>query len=583
MTEQQEPTTTRALTVKEQSGNLEQFLLRRKANIEAAMSAMAVKYMNPDDLVRLLKVALMRTPKLLECTPFSVLNALMEAGESGLDPSGKGGLGFLVPLKIKGTMTCCFWPGYKGLQLNLLRSKAVEAVDAGVVLKGDDVDYSLGSAPFINHTPSEAGLRSPTEQWEAIRFAYAWARLPGGHLKVVIVQKGDLERIKATSKASGPETPWQAWPIRQCRKTAIKRLANELPLEPGSAIVTAVEADTRTELGAFRGDLSVDETVIDLGVAREPDRGERLAEELRGEDKGKDEGEAARMAAAAEARPAPVRKPAASNLRGQLQRECQQHGWSTPCTKAVLSLWDGQHLAAPTTACLCEFIEANPPSLVLGIESWGQHVYDEIKAALGVAYDPDVAAATAAQARAQQEPPPAVVAAAPPEKEGPTLRPRCLVPVFDRVPPLMLNDLPVYYLAYDGIHTEPEEQIVWDLSRQQYRCTCANWSPIDACVHTKKLRPPIGPAPVEEKPEPEPPPLQAAPEGLDFGVQVTATPVHINDENWQVAIVHSSAGLPLGAIYEDRSNGTVQCYCGEADCAHVERYFRILDEKEGSV
>ena len=56
-----------------------------------------------------------RTPKLLECTPETLLNSCMTMASLKLMPSGVSGEAFVLPYKNKGVMEAQFQLGYQGL------------------------------------------------------------------------------------------------------------------------------------------------------------------------------------------------------------------------------------------------------------------------------------------------------------------------------------------------------------------------------------------------------------------------------------------------------------------------------------
>jgi len=127
-----------------------------KALLEASRAAVASRLLRHLTADRILKVALTainKTPKLLQCSRESLVAAVMQAAELGLEPGGALGEGYLVPYnnKIKmpdgsekWVMQCQFIPGYRGL-IKLARNSAdISTIYAEAVYRGDKFDVDMG-------------------------------------------------------------------------------------------------------------------------------------------------------------------------------------------------------------------------------------------------------------------------------------------------------------------------------------------------------------------------------------------------------------------------------------------------------
>lgn len=173
------------------------------------------------------KVALARTPKLLECDQMSVFDALTTCAQLGLSPSGRLGSAYLIPFNGK----CTLVVGYKGLVDLAYRSGDVVGFGAQVVYEEDDFSYSEGFGLTIHqHVRCEESNPGP------LRYVYAWATMRGGYTVSVLMLKREVEAIKARApgakKAGGP---WDTDPAEMWKKTALRRLIKLLPLSPQKA------------------------------------------------------------------------------------------------------------------------------------------------------------------------------------------------------------------------------------------------------------------------------------------------------------------------------------------------------------
>lgn len=179
---------------------------------------------SPQRLLRTVVVSCERTPKLLECSPQSIMNAATTAAVLGLECDGVTGQGFLVP--YGGVAT--FQVGYKGY--NTLAARAGYTINGGVVREGDEFDYQEGTGGFVRHKKL---LGSPLRR--RIIAAWATAESIGRPNIVVVMPIEEVELIKAKSAgAKKKDSPWNdlngpGYPA-MVEKTAKRRLARSMPL-----------------------------------------------------------------------------------------------------------------------------------------------------------------------------------------------------------------------------------------------------------------------------------------------------------------------------------------------------------------
>jgi recombination protein RecT len=234
--------------------------------VKAKLAEAVHKFMSPDDMVRLGLMAVSRNPKLLQCSPQSMLRALIEAADVRIRPLGTNGRGYLIPRKNKNTghLEACFDPGYRGLIDIAKRGGDVVEIDAYPVYKADEFHYQLGDAPSVRHVPNiTAEDRGP------IVAAYAVAHYADGRKQIEVVPAKDLQKIRDTSPAK-EGGPWKSWEEEMARKSAVRRLCKYLPADD-PALETALElanevdkpepalphGDTRELENALMGDVVV--------------------------------------------------------------------------------------------------------------------------------------------------------------------------------------------------------------------------------------------------------------------------------------------------------------------------------------
>jgi recombination protein RecT len=210
------------------------------------------KHLSVDRLTRIAIAACSKEPKLLQCKPMSVLNAVMQAAQLGLEPGGPLGDGYLVPYKDE----CTFIPGYRGLISLARRSGQIVSIEAHVVYVKDRFKCRFGIDSMLEHEPDWS------EDPGKMMAAYAVAKLRDGGVQVEVMTLAQIEKIRQRSPASRSDrSPWSNPDdyFEMARKTVVRRLCKYLPL--------SVEMKTALELGD-RGDAGEDTgSIIDLPPA----------------------------------------------------------------------------------------------------------------------------------------------------------------------------------------------------------------------------------------------------------------------------------------------------------------------------
>ena len=239
---------TKAMTPAQTSATIADIISRNEDKfLEVMPSAMTKE--------RLLRVAtnlVTKTPKLLECTPQSLLGAMMQSAMLGIELGDSLGLAYLIPYSTKrGVCEAQFQLGYRGLIELALRSPQVLAIRAQTVWTWDEYEYVEGTAPnarivHIRRPPPGSGAIPSSEDCVA---AYAVGTLVGNAETPVWLWRDEIE-LRRSSSRSGQDGPWFTHYGAMARKTAIRELSKFLPLT----------ADVR--------DVVNREQMVEVGVAR---------------------------------------------------------------------------------------------------------------------------------------------------------------------------------------------------------------------------------------------------------------------------------------------------------------------------
>ncbi len=182
---------------------------------------------------------------LQNCTPASVVNAVLMAADLGLDPSGRLGSAWLVPYKSE----CQLIPGYRGLIDLAVRSGFVRSVNAWVVHEKDSFSPINGKTP--RHIPY---LPKSGEDMEPGPVYAAWCRYKtrDGGDESVIMSLRELWAIRDRSAGyrsaiqyGKKDNPWLTDPEEQFKKTVVRRAMKMAPLNPTGALNESMERYTK--------------------------------------------------------------------------------------------------------------------------------------------------------------------------------------------------------------------------------------------------------------------------------------------------------------------------------------------------
>ena len=189
-----------------------------------AMKQALPKHMDVNRMTRLATTVFRTTPQLREADIGSVLGAIMQAAQLGLEP-GPMGHCYLLPFKNKGKTECQFIIGYKGMIDLARRSGHIKSIYAHAVYEKDEFEYELGLNPTLKHVPS-----MEEDKGEFIG-AYAVAHFKDGGYQMEFMPKAEIEkRRKASPGANSKYSPWHNYYEEMAKKTVIRHMWKYLPI-----------------------------------------------------------------------------------------------------------------------------------------------------------------------------------------------------------------------------------------------------------------------------------------------------------------------------------------------------------------
>lgn len=239
------------------------------------IAKMLPSHLNAERLLKVAQIAATTTPALARCDVPSLIGAIGQCAQMGLEPNTVLGHAYLVPFNTKRkdadggerwVNSVQVIVGYKGLIDLARRSGQIVSIAAHEVCANDQFDLIYGIDEKLEHRPNL------DDRGEVIGF-YAVAKLKDGGHAFEFMSRRQVEQIRDASQGwrqavkykKEADHPWMAHFVEMGRKTVIRRLAKYLPLS--IEFQTAVALD---EAAAHGRDQQLD-TTIDGEFLQVPD------------------------------------------------------------------------------------------------------------------------------------------------------------------------------------------------------------------------------------------------------------------------------------------------------------------------
>lgn len=245
-------TTQKELALKESGGKIIDFVKARSSTFKDLLPAT----LTPERMIKGFIAASTRSPKLLECTPLSVLNALIISSSLGLEPGRIRGGMHIVPFFNKKTkqQEATAIPDYRGLMDLAYRSGQVTSIEARPVYEADQFEFQYGTEGFARHKPAMLDRGK-------LYAVYSVAKMKHGDPQFVVLPLEEVNEHRDRSSAwqwaiqnGKTDTPWHTDYLAMALKTSIRVLTNFLPQAPDD-LRLAVEYESRIDRGASVDDL----------------------------------------------------------------------------------------------------------------------------------------------------------------------------------------------------------------------------------------------------------------------------------------------------------------------------------------
>ena len=190
----------------------------------------------PERFTRIVLSAISTTPQLANCTPKSLLGAMMTAAQLGMEVNTPLGQCYLIPYKNHGVDEVQFQLGYKGLIDLAYRSGEVQSIQAQTVNENDEFEYSYGLEPTLKHKPSMTDRGAPIAYYAIFK-----TKTGGFGFEVMSLNDVVAHRDRFSKAFTKGFSPWSTNFDEMSKKTVLKRVLKYAPMS--TDMMRAVSTD----------------------------------------------------------------------------------------------------------------------------------------------------------------------------------------------------------------------------------------------------------------------------------------------------------------------------------------------------
>ena len=177
-------------------------------------------HMNADRMLKIAYGQISRNKELMNCDATSLIRAVIQSSELGLEPTGILGHTYLIPYGNQAQLQI----GYRGLLELAYRSEKISSISAEIVYEGDEFECRLGTERFIKHIPK---MRQIDDDLNPV-CCYALVIYKDQTRDFELLTLAQIIKSRRLSKSK----VWDQYFDEMCKKTAIRKLCKRLPLSP---------------------------------------------------------------------------------------------------------------------------------------------------------------------------------------------------------------------------------------------------------------------------------------------------------------------------------------------------------------
>lgn len=197
------------------------------------------KHITPERITRIALTAVRMNPKLATCNANSLLAAIMQSAQLGLEPNTPLGQAYIIPYGKEAQ----FQLGYKGL-IELAHRANMKSLYAREVYSNDHFEIDYGLNESLVHKPYLEGDRG-----EVIGY-YACYHLQTGGYGFEFMTKAEVEqhRDRFSPSAARGSSPWKSDFDSMAKKTVIKKALKYAPISVEMQKVLNTDESVKTKI-----------------------------------------------------------------------------------------------------------------------------------------------------------------------------------------------------------------------------------------------------------------------------------------------------------------------------------------------
>jgi recombination protein RecT len=225
--------------------------------MKPAIAQAIPQHMTPERLLRIATTSIRTNPKLKVCTPESLLGAVMQCAQLGLEPSILGHA-YLVPYRNKKkdergkdigfVDEAQFQIGYKGLIELARRTGQISSIMAQAVHEKDAFEYEYGIEEKLKHVPADGDRGLITKY-------YAYAKFKDGGYSFLVMSRKDIEIHRDKFSKAKSYGPWADHFDEMAKKTVLKGLMKYMPISVEFSKAISQDETTKREVSNDMSDI----------------------------------------------------------------------------------------------------------------------------------------------------------------------------------------------------------------------------------------------------------------------------------------------------------------------------------------
>lgn len=216
--------------------------------MKPAIAQAIPQHMTPERLLRIATTSIRTNPKLKICTPESLLGAVMQCAQLGLEPTILGHA-YLIPYrnrKKEGNQDVWvdeaqFQIGYKGLIELARRTGQISSIMAQAVHEKDFFEYEYGINEKLRHVPAD-GERGAVTKY------YSYAKFKDGGYSFLVMSRRDIELHRDMFSKAKTYGPWADHFDEMAKKTVLKALMKYMPISVEFQKAVSMDETTKREI-----------------------------------------------------------------------------------------------------------------------------------------------------------------------------------------------------------------------------------------------------------------------------------------------------------------------------------------------